>query len=147
MKTTLLLALLALLALAAMPALAGDNPMKPGMWEITTQTEMPGMPYKMPPMTFKHCITPAMLARNNGLDEQKSPPGTHCERSKMNISGNQAEWSLSCTGKTNMSGHGTVTWDSANSYHGETHLTMDMGGHTSNVTQTMQGRRIGECSK
>jgi len=144
MKTTLLLGLL---ALAAMPALAGENPMQPGMWEITTQMDMPGMPYKMPPMTLKHCVTPEMLAKDHGLAEQKSPPGSHCERTKMKISGNQAEWAVSCTGKTNMTGHGTMTWDSANSYHGVTQLTMDMDGQTRNVTQTMQGKRLGQCTK
>lgn len=145
MKT---MSLLVLLALTAAPALAGENPMKPGMWEITTQMDMPGMPYKMPPMTFKRCVTPEMLAQNNGLGEQKSPPGTHCERTKMNVSGNRAEWGVSCTGKNNMSGHGTVTWDSPNAYHGETHLTMDMNGHATNVTQVMSGRRIAaDCGK
>lgn len=144
MKTMLLPALL---ALAALPALAGENPMKPGMWEITTQMDMPGMPYKMPPMTFKHCVTPEMLAKDHGLGEQKSPPGTHCERTQMKLSGNQAEWGLRCTGKSNMSGHGTMTWDSANSYHGVTHMTMDMNGHTTNMTQVMSGRRVGDCSK
>lgn len=144
MKTTLLLALL---ALAAMPALAGQNPMRPGLWEITTQMDMPGMPYKMPPMTLKHCVTPEMLAKDHGLGEQKSPPGSHCERTKMSMSGNHAEWAVSCTGKTHMTGNGTVTWDSVDSYHGESHLTMDMNGHTTNVRQTMQGKRIGECSK
>lgn len=143
MKTTLL----ALLALAAMPALAGESPMKPGMWEVTTEMNMQGVPYKMPPMTFKHCVTPEMLAKDQGLGEQKSPPGSHCERTKMKISGSQAEWAVSCTGKTEMSGSGTLTWDSPDSYHGETHLTMDMNGHTTNVTQTMQGKRLGQCSK
>jgi hypothetical protein len=143
-KTTLLLALL---ALAAVPAIAGESPMKPGMWEITSQMDMPGMPYKMPPMTFKQCVTPQMLARDGGLGEQKSPPGSHCERTKMKISGNRAEWAVSCTGKTNVSGSGALTWDSADSYHGITHLTMDMDGHTTNMTQTMQGKRIGACSK
>lgn len=144
MKTTLLLALL---ALATLPAVADQSPMKPGMWEITTQMDMPGMPYKMPPMTFKHCATPEMLAKDHGLGEQKSPPGSHCERTKMNMSGNKAEWAVSCTGKTNVSGHGTLIWDSANSYHGVTHLNMDMNGHATDVTQTMQGKRLGECSK
>jgi uncharacterized protein DUF3617 len=142
-KTPLLLALLAL----AVPALAGESPMKPGMWEITSQMNMPGMPYKMPPMTFKQCVTPEMLARNGGLGEQKSPPGSQCERTKMKISGNRAEWAVSCTGKTNMKGSGTVTWDSADSYHGITHLTMAMNGHVTNITQTMQGKRVGDCGK
>lgn len=134
-----------LLILFAMPALAADNPMKPGMWEISSQTDMPGMPYKMPPMTFKHCVTAQMLAKNQALGEQKSPPGTHCDRTDYKISGNQAEWGVSCTGRENMSGHGTVTWDSPNSYHGETHLSMEMNGHTTSMTQTMQGKRIGDC--
>lgn len=144
MKTT---SLLGLLALVALPALAGENPMQPGMWEITTQMNMPGMPYQMPPMTFKHCVTPEMLAKDHGLGEQKSPPGSHCERTRMKLSGNRAEWAVSCTGKANMSGHGTLTWDSPDSYHGETHLTMDMDGQTRNMTQTMQGKRLGACTQ
>lgn len=144
MKTMLLPALL---AFAALPALAGESPMKPGMWEITTQMNMPRMPYKMPPMTFKRCITPEMLAKDRGLGEQKSPPGTHCERTGMNVSGNKAEWALSCTGRNKLSGHGTMVWDSADSYHGVTHFTMDMDGHPTEMTQTMSGKRLGACGK
>lgn len=144
MKTTLLPGLL---AVAALPALAAGNPMKPGMWQITAQTEMSGMPYKMPPTTSRICITPEMLAKNHGMGEQKSPPGTHCERTNYSVSGNHAEWGMRCTGKTTMSGHGTMTWDSADAYHGETHLTMDMGGHATDMTQIMSGKRIGDCSK
>jgi hypothetical protein len=144
MKKMLLPALLALLAL---PVFAGESPMKPGLWEITAQTDMPGMPYKMPPMTMKRCITPEMLAKNQGLDEQKTPPGTHCERTGMKFSGNKAEWGMSCTGKSKMSGHGTMTWDSANSYHGENHITMDMDGRTTTMTQILHGKRVGDCKK
>lgn len=144
MKSALLLVSL---VLAAVPAFADQNPMKPGMWEITSRTDMPGMPYKVPPVTFKHCVTAAMLAQNQGLAEPHSPPGTHCERVKFKMSGNHAEWGVSCTGKTNVSGEGSMTWDSPDSYHGQTHMTMDMDGHTMNMTQTMQGRRLGDCSK
>jgi len=139
--------LLVLLAVAALPALAADNPMRPGMWEITSQTDMPGMPYKMPPMTFKQCVTPEMLTKDHGLGAPHSPPGSHCERAQYKVAGNHAEWAVSCTGRQKLSGKGSITWDSPDSYRGETHMTMDVNGRTTNMTQTMQGKRLGDCSK
>jgi hypothetical protein len=50
----------------------GPN-MKDGLWEITTNIEMPGMPMKMPAMTHTHCITQENAVPDN------SPPAQECK--------------------------------------------------------------------
>ena len=66
MKTASVIAL----ALIATVALVAQSPMRPGLWEITTQMQMPNMPaqVQMPEMKVPQCITP----------EQAKDPVTPC---------------------------------------------------------------------
>ena len=41
----------------AIPAVAADNPVKPGKWQWSMQMDIPGMPFKMPPIKMTHCVT------------------------------------------------------------------------------------------
>ena len=52
------------------PAQGADHPQKPGKWQVKFQMEMPGMPFKMPPITTEVCITEEDLK-----DPQKAVPG------------------------------------------------------------------------
>ena len=54
------MALLAAVLSAA--AMAEPSNIRPGLWEITTEMDMPGMPVQMPPQTTRHCYTAAELA-------------------------------------------------------------------------------------
>ena len=55
MKRTVYVVLGALL-LVSSSAFAADS-IREGYWEVTSQTEMPGMPMKIPASTIKHCYT------------------------------------------------------------------------------------------
>ncbi len=48
----------ALLVLSPLPATAAAPAMQPGLYEITGQMAMKGLPMQMPAFTFQHCITP-----------------------------------------------------------------------------------------
>jgi Protein of unknown function (DUF3617) len=50
----------------------GGVDMQDGLWEITTTTEMAGMPFQIPPMTITQCIT------QQDLVPQDEQPGNEC---------------------------------------------------------------------
>ena len=74
---------LACVALAGLPVVCwAASSMRPGQWEITVQTEMAGMPQRMPPVTASRCVTPEQ-ARDpvNHMAEQlrrAEHGGEHC---------------------------------------------------------------------
>jgi len=54
MRKMLLIRLVAgLPLLLPVPAMAAGT-MQPGLWEITSTVEMPGMPFQPPPQTVRH---------------------------------------------------------------------------------------------
>jgi Protein of unknown function (DUF3617) len=112
------------------------SPMKPGKWQITITMDMPGMPMKMPPMTFVNCVTKEQA-------ENPQPPKTKqnddCKVSDYKMDGNVVTWSMKCE-KQNMTGEGRITF-SSDSYEGESHMKMsDM-----EVSQKYAGKYLGEC--
>ncbi len=148
------------LALSQLTLAAG---IKPGLWEITTQTALPGgmvMPdlASLPPearammakhgvsmqggaaggMTARSCVTPQQAAK----DEPPQSPDGRCRNTAFNKSGNTITWQMSCVegGKT-MNGKGTMTLASPESYSGNTTMTMNDPQHGSMTTTTqMRGR-------
>src|SRR5512146_2404759 len=82
--------LLPALVLAAAPA------MKEGMWEITTTTVMPDMPFQMPPVTVKHCYTREELKEQNYVPQQDDK----CKVTESKLSGNKFTWKVVCTGES-----------------------------------------------
>lgn len=171
MKTTLLLALLAGLGLTH-NALAAGTGLKPGMWEISTQTAMPNMPnlpkipagVQIPPeiqakmaqkgiqisganinagqVSIRHCLTKEQAERN------EAPKGLdkNCQQTSVQRSGNTISYQMSCTGDHPATGSGQITINSPESYTGSNTIT----AHTNNygnmtINTSMQGRWIGAC--
>lgn len=60
------------------------------------------------------------------------------------MQGNTASWRMECKGPEAMSGTGRITY-SGNSYSGTTKLSMKQNGQTMNMTQTYNGKRVGNC--
>ncbi|MBU0751408.1 MAG: DUF3617 domain-containing protein [Gammaproteobacteria bacterium] len=130
-----------LATLAAASGLAQAAPvMQPGMWEITTRMEMPGMPAGM----GQH-VTQICYRASDVQDVSRTvPKDKNCEVKDYKLSGNTASWRMECRGETAMSGSGTFTY-AGNSYSGTTKFTMKQGGQTMNMTQTYSARRVGDC--
>jgi hypothetical protein len=109
--------------------------MQEGLWEITTELEMPGMPMKMPPTTFTQCIKKDQMVP---MDEK---PDQKCKIKDVSTKGNTTRWTVECSeAGGQMTGKGMVT------YHGdkmEGNMSMQTQGMT--MTSRYKGRRVGAC--
>jgi hypothetical protein len=119
-------------------ALAGVN-MQEGLWEITTQMEMPGMPMQMPPMTHTQCIT------KKNMVPQK-PKNNECQLIQSNIKGNTVYWTIKCESNEGIIvSKGKVTYR-GNTFDGTIETTInDPSQGKMKMTNHIKGRRIGEC--
>lgn len=127
--------------LAAVPALAAPTEMQPGLWEISSKLETPGMP-KMPPQVMRHCYTKKDLE-----DTQRTVPqgaDKNCQVKDYRLEGNAATWNIECKGEAAMTGSGTMTFG-AQSYSGSMKSRTRYDGRTVEMNQSWSGKRIGDC--
>src|SRR6266511_4155229 len=89
-------AIIALLCILVVPAVASDaNSIRDGLWEISSQVEMPGMPMKIPPTVMKHCYS-----KDDVKDQKKViAKDKNCSVTDLKNSGNKASWTMKCTGE------------------------------------------------
>jgi hypothetical protein len=112
--------------------------MNPGLWEITTTTEMVGMPGAgPPPLTHTQCITAEDLV------PQSEEASEVCTVSDINTEGNTISWKITCGGQGGgMEGTGTITYN-GDTMEGTMEMAMPMTGMQ--IKNTLVGKRIGEC--
>ena len=115
---------------------AGAEPyMNPGKWEITTKTEMAGMPPQS--LTHTQCITAKDMV------PMSKDANNECQVTDMKTRGNTVSWKISCGGQGGkMNGTGQVTY-SGNSMNGVMDMTIVSYG--TKVRNVLSGRRIGAC--
>ena len=78
--------------------------MQEGLWEITTELEMEGMPMKMPPTTFTQCLKKGQAVP---MDQK---PGQQCKIKDVTTEGSTTRWSVECSGSGGqMTGKGTAS--------------------------------------
>lgn len=134
---------IAILIAAALlvPCVLFAGPIKAGKWEVTMEMEMPGMPMKMPPTTFTHCITKEQAEKPEA--PQGGPHGhkgeSDCKVVDYKLEGNTASYKMNCE-KQKMTGDVTMTFK-GDSYEVVTH--MKMPDHE--MTQKAKARYMGEC--
>ena len=109
--------------------------MKPGLWEITTSMEMPGMPFQSPPQTVRHCYT-AQEVRDEPV-----PKDDNCRLTDLKSSGGKVTWKLECKGEMTGKGEGEIVYRGDSAYEGKT--SMQVEGMT--MTTSYRGKRLGEC--
>ncbi len=115
---------------------SGPN-MKDGLWEITIEMEMQGMPMKMPPMTHTQCIT-----RKNAVPSA-SQPGQECKMTENHINGDTVTWQMECdTPEGSAKAAGKITY-AGDTFKGE--IKMKMQGME--MLQHLDGKWVGECSQ
>ena len=113
---------------------AGVN-MKEGLWEITTQMEMPGMPMQLPPQVRNKCIT------KKDMVPQKTEPDQDCKWLKKDIKGDTVTWKALC-----QTDEGPVEFNGKVTYKGETFDgVLIMKQSDMEITNKMSGRWIGKC--
>ncbi|HYK04295.1 MAG TPA: DUF3617 family protein [Thermoanaerobaculia bacterium] len=121
------------------PASAADHPQKPGKWQVKISMEMPGMPFKMPPVTTEICLTEEDLS-----NPQKAVPTdakSKCTVSDYKLDGNTVTWTVDCP-KEKTHGTGEITY-SADSYTGAMKMTVG----EQEMTTKYAGKWLGECKK
>ncbi len=144
-------------ALAAATAFAGPfdqfrGKMKPGMYEMKMDMDMgavPGMPPGMGKQshTMQHCVTQEDLdkgAFSRGRDG-KGGPNESCEVKNMKVSGNTATYQMECT-KPKMTADNRITF-TGDGYTMDMKMAMDQGGRMMNMSQHIESKLIGPCSK
>lgn len=125
---------------SSLAACSGGGPnLEEGLWEITTEVDMPGMPMKIPPMVYRQCLTKEEMVPKQGPGDQEI-----CNYSSPKTKGDTVSWSVECQspgGKTRSDGEITYR---GTSFDGT--LTMSMTGVIEmSGSNRLSGRRIGDC--
>jgi hypothetical protein len=133
-----------LFIVAAPLALAdGKKSIQAGQWEITTQFEMEGSNFQVPPKTIQRCVTPEEAANPGQLVKPSKEHSGECTVKEDKRDGNTITMSFDCAGKAK--GTGTYTFE-ASKWSGTTKMElMDKSGAMQRVKTTSTGRRLGDC--
>ncbi len=108
---------------------------KEGIWEFTVTMEIPGMPMKMPPQTFRHCVTKKDMA------PQKAEPGQECKMLSYGVKGDTVTWVMECKTK-----EGTVRSEGRGTYQGDNYDGwVKMKQADLSFTQKVKGKWVGPC--
>ena len=140
MRHLSMLAVWAVCATVSASALAAPE-MQPGLWEITTKMNVPGLPAETPPQTFRHCYR-----AEDVKDPKKTvPQDRDCKADSVAQHGNTVTWRVSCRieGEV-MSGQGALTY-AGQSYSGRAQLSGTVEGAPMQVNVAYAGERVGEC--
>ncbi|OPY64332.1 MAG: hypothetical protein A4E63_03561 [Syntrophorhabdus sp. PtaU1.Bin050] len=122
----------------------GPN-LKDGLWEITTKVEMQGMPvpFAIPEQKVTQCIT------KKDAVPQKAEKNQDCKMVSSKVTGDTVAWTMECRTQegAKTDSQGTVTYK-GDTFEGVTNVTVTPPGqNTMKMTQSMSGRRIGECKE
>lgn len=110
--------------------------MQDGQWEITTTTEMAGMPAgMMKPHTITTCLT-----QKEPIAKPKDMP-SDCKMQDVKIVGNTVTYGMVCS---NSSLKGTNTY-TGTSFDGASEMMVKQDGKEMIVKMTMKGKYVGPC--
>ena len=133
-KKIILMNMVIAVSLCVGTAWAGPQ-MNPGNWEITTNTEMTGMPPQS--ITHTQCIT------TDDLVPVSNDANQECRVTDVQMNGNTVTWKITCGGDQNgMDGTGQVVY-AGDSMQGA--MTFTIRPYGSQMKNTISGRRIGNC--
>lgn len=141
MKNMVVLLLSACLAFVSHASFAAGGPdFQEGLWEITSVSEMPGMPV-MPQVKQNQCMT-----NNDYVPHSKEEKDNACKVSDLKTSGNTVTWKMECkSSEGEMDGSGKITYNK-DKFDGIVVVNMQMPGMGKmQMTNKMTGRRIGNC--
>lgn len=133
-----------LLSLTILPAVAAPT-MQPGLYEVSMQMVMKGMPMQMPVSSFRHCITPQDIV--DGKAYASSENSKDCKISNLRQSGNAVSYDFACV----MQGSGSMVGRSSGTHHATGYDILMSGRFVpamegmSEFSQKMSARRLGNC--
>ncbi len=137
MRKLLWIGLLAGASLSLPSTAPAAEMIKPGLWEITTIMEIPGMPFQSPPQTVRHCVTPQEAKE----PEKSLPIDKDCKIIDIRSSANTINWKVECAGQMAGKGEGEIAYKGDATYEGKTKIQTQ--GMTFNMKH--KGKRVGEC--
>ena len=129
-------------------ATSAQGQRKAGLWEVTSQMSMSGMP-SMPAMgshTQQVCVTQAMIDKYGG--PYSNPQNAQCQVTNVSLSPTGMSADLSCTGRMSMTGTVKTTFVDANTTKTTMLMNMTMGNGqqmtmTMNATSAYKGPDCG----
>jgi len=141
MVRSVIIAVVLTLALVAV----GSAEIKEGFWEITTTSEMKGVPVQLPPTTMKQCITKKDLVPKSEIQE----PGHECKIKDQKVSGDTVTYIVECKDQGgNVIEISGKTIYKGNVFDGITNTTVKTKEQgTLQMTSTTSGRYTGPCPK
>lgn len=127
---------------AVSPVYAAPD-MQDGMWEITSKTEIQGLPPGSMPPNMSHTMKQCMTRQDAVPHDQLKNPS--CKMIDTKVDGNTVSWNMQCknNGGT-VESTGKITY-SGNTFSGETRVNTSGSGQKMKMVQKMSGRRIGDC--
>jgi hypothetical protein len=109
-------------------------------------TEVEGLPARLPPQTHTKCFTPSDVKDAKDMLKKTSTP--ECTQKEVKVEGNKVTWSIEChkNGGTQI-GNGEVVY-SGDSYEGTMKLTMtDPRIGERHIVSHTKARRTGDCTQ
>lgn len=108
-------------------------------WEITSTTEMVGMPVPPQTTTSTVCVDPKEASDPHNT----MPKDQDCTVSNVKTSGQKTSWSVRCNQERMvMKGTGEIT-NSSGSYAGKMQMSGKMEGQSFSMKQLIRGKRLG----
>ncbi|HEX4781060.1 MAG TPA: DUF3617 domain-containing protein [Usitatibacter sp.] len=127
--------------------------MKAGMYEYKMDmdmSQMQGMPPGMGKQshTFQHCVTAEDIDKGQmgraGRDGKAAPE--NCEVKNMQITGDSATYTMACKQPHEMTADNKIIFR-GDGYTMDMKMAMNQAGHPMNMTQHLEARYLGPCSK
>jgi hypothetical protein len=107
---------------------------------VVTTMKMPGGP-SIPPMTTQQCLTAKQPVPHPGRDG-----GKNCSVLDVKRSGDTFSWHIKCAdARGAVDGTGSVKYE-GDRFSGSAVMHLDKGGQKMEMTQTLEGHRIGDCA-
>jgi len=106
---------------------AGKAVMKPGLWEIVTVNQTPGVAMKRT-TTARACYSADDVANLARILPQQREPGMKCESRDAKAQGATATWKVACTGKEGDLGGNAKMTMAADSYSAAADLELKKAG-------------------
>ena len=137
----------ALLMFGLATASAAAPTMQPGLYDISMQFVLKGMPIQMPVTTVQQCITAQDVA--NGM-AYASSENKDCKISNLNQSGNKVSYDFNCAAQQ---GGPRMVGRASGSSHAAGYNVMMEGRFNpavegmSEFSQKLNAKRLGNCSK
>lgn len=128
--------------------------LRPGLWEIRTNTRMQNMPYELPPVPYTavQCLTQELLNNQQNLAAVTATRGK-CDIHNVAVSEARTSWEMTCfQNQMEIEAKGTITPISLEAYTGNVYFTMVMPNANSATRQgldgvvNVQGLWQGECT-